>query len=458
MFQELKKCKTLKELFSTLGVAPFEKAAYILLIVWCLLPLISTVHRMYWAVVAINEMQQRHAVENGYKLAMQFVGSLSLYVAIFYLISRISVLGKGIWYKLKQQPWNVFLILMLFWSCISTLLSDDLNRSFFGSLYRFEGLQTYFYYAGAFVCALMVSKANLRKNILFLFICVANIVSLLIILQDFGNVFLNKCFLEPGAGMFFHLNHAGHYLNLGIVCSMGAYLYEERRIYSFFFVFSMAFQIYGILVNSTLGSFIGTCCALIMILVFFVRKNGKFAIRMMMPVIIVILLVVASYMGYVPTSSGEDMKANFELLVDNGKEFVEDGGVIENIGHRRVFLWKQGLLMIPKRPIFGYGPEQLDKELSEEMWVDRPDNEFIQHAVFLGVPGLLFYITSLVLLFIRQWRNIKELDITTLIAAGCVIAYLVSSLFGNSMFYTTCYLYIFLAFSSVSEIEFNDDN
>ena len=104
--------------------------------------------------------------------------------------------------------------------------------------------------------------------------------------------------------------------------------------------------------------------------------------------------------------------------------------------------------MIPKRPIFGYGPEQLDEELSEIMWVDRPDNEFIQHAIFLGIPGLVYYLTALIWLFAHQWRVMKRLDATTLVAAGCVIAYLVSSMFGNTMFYTTPYFYMFLAFAA----------
>lgn len=66
--------------------------------------------------------------------------------------------------------------------------------------------------------------------------------------------------------------------------------------------------------------------------------------------------------------------------------------------------------MILQRPIFGYGPEQLDEELSEIMWVDRPGNEFIQHAVFLGIPGLLFYLAALITLFIRQWIHMRKLD------------------------------------------------
>lgn len=447
MFQELKKCKTFKELFTTLGVEPFEKMAVALLTAWCVLPLFSAIHRVYWALVAVNDMQQRHAVENGYKIAVQLVGSLSLYVAIFFLIGRVSVTGKEAFIKLKKQPWHILLGVMLVWSCISTILSDNVSRSFSGSVYRFEGLQTYFYYAGAYVCACCVTKEKMKKRIMTLFVLVANIVSVLIILQDFGNPFLNKCFLDQAAGMFFHYNHAGYYLNVAIVLAIGLYLYEPQRKYRLLYGFSITLLTYGILVNSTFGAFIGTCLALIMVLVFFVRKNGM-AWRMLTPVLIITSLIIASYLGYVPTSSGEDMKVNLEQLFQNGKTIAKNDDGMDSVGHGRMVLWKQGLKMVPKRPIFGYGPEQLDEELSEIMWIDRPDNELIQYAIFLGIPGLLFYLSALVTLLLRQWKNMKILESTTLIAAGGVIAYLISSLMGTSMFYTTCYFFLFLALSA----------
>ena len=38
MFEELKKCKTLKEIYTILGTKPFEKAAFILVLLWVFLP------------------------------------------------------------------------------------------------------------------------------------------------------------------------------------------------------------------------------------------------------------------------------------------------------------------------------------------------------------------------------------------------------------------------------------
>ena len=164
---------------------------------------------------------------------------------------------------------------------------------------------------------------------------------------------------------------------------------------------------------------------------------------MLTPVMIVIVLIIASYFGYVPTSSGEDMRVNFETLFKDGQALAEGSDAVDSIGHGRMTLWKQGLKMIARKPVFGYGPEHLDEELSEIMWVKRPDNEFIQYGVFLGVPAVLFYIASLIWLFIHQWGRMKTLDRNILVAAGCVVAYMVSCQFGVTVFYTTPYLFIF---------------
>ena len=46
----------------------------------------------------------------------------------------------------------------------------------------------------------------------------------------------------------------------------------------------------------------------------------------------------------------------------------------------------------------------------------------------------------------KRWIQIYELSITTLISAGVVVGYLVSSMFGNLKFYTGPYFFIFLGF------------
>lgn len=456
MLKRLKECKTLKEIYQVLGNKPFEWGAVILVLAWIAQPIMATIGQVFIIFNPDYSLDLNFLVASDYQHNIQSLGILTLEFVAVYLLGCL-LLNKGqIWKKLKSEPWHLFFLAMLLWSCISTILSDDPMKSLLGSDMRFEGLLTYFFYAGVYICTMIVIKSHVRRKILWFFSLVGNIVSILVILQDFRIGFWDELFYRKLSAMFFQYNHTAYFLNMAIVCSMGMYLFTESRKIRIWYLLSMVLQIYAILVNSTFGCFLASWCALVMLLIFFVRFYGKFSHRMLVPVLIVIGLSTASYFGYVPSSSGEDMRYNLRTLMGDMEDIATNDESLNVVqervgpGHGRMGLWRQGLKMIPRRPIFGYGPEMLDEELSKDMWVDRPDNEFIQHAVFLGIPGLAFYLLALISMFIKQWLQMKKLDTTTIVAAGCVVTYLVSSMFGNSMFYTTPYLYMFLALASAA--------
>lgn len=444
MFKKLQECKNLKEIFAMMGTKPFEITAFFILLLWCLLPIYYTIERVYWTIVAVNDYQHGYAITAGHQYAMRVIGMISLYVAIFYLLSRLCVHNKNTWKKIKAEPWHFLLLLMLAWGGISTLLAKDLHVAWVGDGYLGEGYRAYLYYAGIYVCAFIITKSKLKWIALNIFNIVANIVSLTIVIVDYTEIeFLKLVFPGQLSGVFFHFNHAGYYINMGIVCAMGLYLHAKGTKSRIWYAVSIVLQVFGILVNSTLGAFIGTCGALVMILIFFVRRYSKWSLHMLTPVIIVVALVIASYFGCIPNSKGEDMRVNFELLFKDSQSVSDSEGDVASIGHGRGNYWIQSLNMIPGSPIFGYGPDHLDGYYSQLMAINRPDNEFIQHAVFMGVPALLFYLGALIMLFVHQMKQMKELDRTILIAAGCMIAYLISAQFGVSAFYTTPYLYMF---------------
>ncbi len=46
MFKKLKECKTLKEIYQVLGNRPFEIISVILLAIWVIMPIISTISQV----------------------------------------------------------------------------------------------------------------------------------------------------------------------------------------------------------------------------------------------------------------------------------------------------------------------------------------------------------------------------------------------------------------------------
>lgn len=105
--------------------------------------------------------------------------------------------------------------------------------------------------------------------------------------------------------------------------------------------------------------------------------------------------------------------------------------------------------MLKNRPLFGYGPENLGEEyLARGIDQDRPHNEYLQHALFLGMPALIIYLTA-IFLSLKNWlKNLWCIGIASSVSGLTVIAYLFSAFFGNTMFYTTIYFFLLLGYIS----------
>ena len=102
--------------------------------------------------------------------------------------------------------------------------------------------------------------------------------------------------------------------------------------------------------------------------------------------------------------------------------------------------------MTANKPFFGYGPDaaEVDEICNFSYW--RPHNEYLQHALYLGIPGLFFYLAALLGIGINRWKKLRVLSPMQVVAGGCVVTYLISACFGNTMFYTTPYFWMFLGF------------
>ena len=75
---------------------------------------------------------------------------------------------------------------------------------------------------------------------------------------------------------------------------------------------------------------------------------------------------------------------------------------------------------------------------------DRPHNIFIQLGANIGIMGIVLYVSFLGIIFINLLKKIKYIDPIIMCFVFMSIGYIVSSMFGNSMFYTTPYYMVSL--------------
>jgi putative inorganic carbon (HCO3(-)) transporter len=103
--------------------------------------------------------------------------------------------------------------------------------------------------------------------------------------------------------------------------------------------------------------------------------------------------------------------------------------------------------MMLEKPVFGFGPDNLNMPFKGTVMNVRPHNTFIQIGASLGIPALLFYLSAL---FKHLHVFIKNYNTSTFEDYGLfmvVLGYLISSFFGNTEVYTTPIFIIILVFS-----------
>ena len=124
----------------------------------------------------------------------------------------------------------------------------------------------------------------------------------------------------------------------------------------------------------------------------------------------------------------------------------------DDIGSGRGVLWKDAAIMAFQKPFFGYGLENLLYEYNEQFGVSegRSHNLILQLAATTGIVGMLLYVVGIAAIWIRKLKYLKEWNVYECLGMFVTVSYIISSLVGNSGFYTSGYFYIFLGFIAIS--------
>ena len=127
---------------------------------------------------------------------------------------------------------------------------------------------------------------------------------------------------------------------------------------------------------------------------------------------------------------------------------------LSTIGSGRGEVWVGVFKLIKQKPFFGWGLENLLQAFYNQLKINegRTHNLILQLMGTTGIPGMLLYMTAVLAIFFRhfnlkRWREWNMLEFVTIF---CFISYMVSSMFGNSAFYTSPYFMIILGILTTS--------
>ena len=455
------KSKKSINLFDKFNTSIFSLISFGLILIWILSPLIMVIFMPFIG---------REACLFSMYLILLTIGFLGIFLSLFYFSKKINDYG---WKNILKKYLPVFLfIILLFWCVVTTFTSVDVNTSVFGTTYRKEGLLTYFSYFSIFCLALLLKKDGYKK-ILFNILLFVQIILSIIALMNNEITFLLTGSLDPYSAIFSQFNHYGYYLMFGILVSLFMFFNTKGKL-KVLYVLIYSLLLYTLVINDTFGCILSVSFSLILLFIYF-RKHWK-------KIFLIIIITLALFLG----TSREDrnvIRSNFYKMVADTKTTFEavaekneeknnkmnnkknnsvNKGQIEKkeeeveespeekykfflVGNARFFLWKYGIEFIADKPFLGYGIEALEPYyLSRNMQQDRPHNILIQFALFTGIPGMLLYIVFIFVIFFRAICKLKEFDDLSVEIFIMCICYLISSMVGNSMFYTSPYFMIFL--------------
>lgn len=402
---------------------------------------------MMFLIAIVEEAGNILIAKSYHTMLFYLVGGLAEIFAVIYILSRFfgeeRLSFRGI---VKTHIWDIALLCMLLWACISTYLAEDRHTAIYGYWIRHDGLLAYFIYGAVYVCGRTVKSEKLRvymARIMGVTISLMSVMTLFQANQTFtlrlGRIGINILAGDTYASVFLNTNHFAYVLTIGLLALAGLVIYEKKLAAKLVWLILFGFNTWALILNDTFGCYIAVIAGMIFLAVISIVSDRE-RYRSIIAVFTIFIAVSVGVNVY-----NDNISAN----VNFAKNDVQN--MSDNAGSGRIGLWKHAIECIGKKPLFGYGPEGLVEEYADNGYLnDRPHNEYIQHAAFLGIPGLMFYLVALISLFIAMIKNIKRYDMSMLLVFGVIFAYCLSAFFGNTMYYTAFYFFAFLGMGAVN--------
>jgi len=345
--------------------------------------------------------------------------------------------------NIKKFIPEILILVLVVLSFISSILSENTYLSFFGGSYRKEGLIVYLMYIG-FILSASIMKNNKYKNIIFNTIIITGLI--VTILPFFTSNFTYKEF----SNVFHQFNHYGYYLMINLMLSSLMIINNDKLFKNIFYLLAYIFFSYLLIKNDTFGSFLAVSITFFFLFIYFMVKKFERKKIIFLILVFIITSVCVSHFDIkigetVYLESTKDLVGqNINTLSSDIKSILsnDDSKKIDRAGTGRGRLWKHAFNYTLQHPWFGGGMESLN-QFSRNFGNDRPHNIILQISSFIGIPGAIVYIIFILYLAITNIKLISK-NKNNVIIYFTAMCYFISSMFGNSMYYTSPYFMILL--------------
>ena len=159
-----------------------------------------------------------------------------------------------------------------------------------------------------------------------------------------------------------------------------------------------------LVINDTFGCYLSTIGTFVIYSIYaIIKKKDRIATVIVIAIFIILSIftvkdgrnIAATNLGKLITDFDTVLaKFGIETKASEGKDDKQIMEEFKEVGTRRGVLWENTPKIIMKKPIIGYGAENLVPEYNK-YWMDgsdRPHNLILYLACVSGIPGMLIFV------------------------------------------------------------------
>ncbi|MBE6860044.1 MAG: O-antigen ligase family protein [Ruminococcus sp.] len=381
---------------------------------------------------------------NNFALVLGIV-FLIIYIGKLFASKQLSSIKSIAKYNIHNLLFTALLVMMI----LSTLINGVTDYVVNGDSYRQESLLSFFlYFCFYYFCTSKINSKKL-KTILFYTLIVAGLcVAVCEMINFLITPVLAFEYASGPSAIYQNSNHYAYFITVNIMLSSVLFIKEKKYILKALCIISFVINTIVLILNDTFGCYIACLFGLIFACIVLSITDKKFSKPAVFMLIIFILITVIMSLWF------DTVLNNIITLIKDIFKISKKSENAGSAGTGRWKLWTYTMDYIKEKPVFGFGLEGMSGRLLTETNIsDRPHNEFLQYSAFFGIPATVFYVAGILAIYLKALKNKYKLDIYAKASLITAFAYLVSSLFGNTMYYTTPYLFILLGIGTIQNSE-----
>lgn len=368
---------------------------------------------------------------------------LDLFYKFFLYILIPMELFSRIYNKEKIKLEDIFLLIFLIFTIISTIYAYDTQIALIGFWSRYEGLYSILFYIFLYFNAKRINSDQKCIKIILITILVNFIVGITQKTGLFVLVF-TKFDSKNMLGLTENSNFFGSLMGMLTILPLMFYYFNNSKK-RFIYLIILILGYIALLSSNSTGSFLAFILTIILMIIFFVIKK-----QINLKKILTILLIIILLYPVVLHNNNEitpEIKSHIKFITKN--EASKGTYNIKNnrdLGHGRIRIWSNVWNLIKEKPLLGYGPDNLGlvykKSSDDSKIADKAHNIYLNIWVSSGIFALIGYLGWIIVSILK---NIKTKNKITLIVLFAVISYAISALVSISVIEVTPYFFVLMA-------------